>query len=64
MAANFQGTDVGQARRLARELQGSAQPLGQLGRQLSGTIGTSPWKGHDGDRFRNTRQFLTSPPAR
>lgn len=53
MAGNFYGADVAQLRRLARELQAGAQQLDQLGRQLSGTIGTSPWKGRDGDRFRN-----------
>ena len=56
MAGNFYEADAAQLRRPGKELQGAAQQLDRLrrrGRQLSGTIGTSSWKGHDGDRFRS-----------
>jgi hypothetical protein len=52
VAGNFYGADVAQLRRLAKDLAGGAQRLSQLGQQLSGAIGNSPWKGNDGDRFR------------
>ncbi|WP_354189640.1 hypothetical protein [Arthrobacter sp. UYCu712] len=44
---------MAQLRRLAKELRGGAQRLDQPGRQLSGTIGTSPRKGHDGECSRS-----------
>lgn len=53
MAGNFYGGDVAQLRRLAKDLAGGANRLNLLGQQLSSMVSTSPWKGHDGDRFRS-----------
>lgn len=56
MGGNFYVADTAQLRRPGKELQDSAQQLDRprrRGRQLSGTIGTSSWKGHDGDPFRS-----------
>ncbi|MDQ0680976.1 uncharacterized protein YukE [Arthrobacter pascens] len=53
MAGNFYGGDVAQLRRLAKDLAGGANRLDLLGQQLSSMVSTSPWKGHDGDRFRS-----------
>jgi uncharacterized protein YukE len=52
VAGNFYGADVAQLRQLAKDLANGANRLDQLGQQLGGSIASSPWKGHDGDRFR------------
>ena len=52
MAGNFYGADIAQLRRLAQDLANGANRLDQLGQQLGSSIATSPWKGHDGERFR------------
>ncbi len=53
MAGNFYGADVAQLRQLAKNLANGANQLDQLGQQLGSSIASSPWKGHDGDRFRS-----------
>ncbi|MFJ5958677.1 WXG100 family type VII secretion target [Paenarthrobacter sp. NPDC092416] len=53
MAGNFYGADVAQLRQLAKNLARNADRLTELGQQLSGSITNSPWKGSDGDRFRD-----------
>ncbi|QCP00348.1 WXG100 family type VII secretion target [Arthrobacter sp. 24S4-2] len=53
MAGNFYGADVAQLRQLAKDLANGASRLDQLGQQLGSSIASSPWKGHDGDRFRS-----------
>lgn len=53
MAGTFYGSDVAQLRQLAKELAGGATRLNTLSQQLGSTIGASPWKGRDGDRFRS-----------
>ncbi|WP_426997394.1 WXG100 family type VII secretion target [Pseudarthrobacter sp. N5] len=53
MAGNFYGADIAELRRLAKDLAGGATRLDTLGQQLSSTISSSPWEGHDGDRFRS-----------
>ncbi|MEV7132689.1 WXG100 family type VII secretion target [Arthrobacter sp. NPDC093128] len=53
MAGNFYGADIAQLRRLAQDLANGANRLDQLGQQLGSSIATSPWKGHDGERFRS-----------
>jgi uncharacterized protein YukE len=53
MAGNFYGADVAQLRQLAKDLANGANRLDQLGQQLGSSIASSPWRGHDGDRFRS-----------
>lgn len=53
MAGNFYGADVAQLRQLAKDFAKSANRLDQLGQQLGSSIASSPWKGHDGERFRS-----------
>ena len=53
MAGNFYGADIAQLRRLAQDLANGANRLDQLGQQLGSSIASSPWKGHDGERFRS-----------
>jgi uncharacterized protein YukE len=52
MAGNFYGADVAQLRQLAKDLALGATRMDQLGQQLGSSIASSPWKGHDGARFR------------
>jgi hypothetical protein len=53
MAGTFYGADVPALRQLAKELASGASRLDLLGQQLNGSVTNSPWKGHDGDRFRS-----------
>lgn len=52
MAGNFYGADVAQLRQLAKDLARNADRISELGQQLSGAIARSPWRGNDGERFR------------
>ena len=47
------GMDVEQGEHLARELARASQRFAQLSGQLTPVITASPWRGPDGDQFRN-----------
>lgn len=53
MAGNFYGADVAQLRQLAKDMDGGASKLNQLGQMLGSVIAGASWPGYDGERFRH-----------